>query len=190
MTDDLIRALAEERVSVVISPNIVDSVCLDEQDKTTVCGHLVDFDFTEHDRQVIERYLAEHNVDDNEECCEELPDAMKKMSVVSKRVAIPFEIDKCVRHEAVCTLLNDIYQQKNAAYGDSFGNTYRELGIISAVTRISDKFNRLKTLVRNSDMPTGDESIGDTLLDMANYCIMTYMEMESECSGRNCKNDL
>lgn len=162
-------------------------------------------DFTRHDERVIERYLAEHNVDDNEECCEKLPDAMKKMydgldqslnalsermKILSKKVAQPYEVDKCVRHEAVCTLLNDIYQQKNAAYGDSFGNTYRELGIISAVTRISDKYNRLKTLARNTEIPQGDEAIADTLLDMANYCIMTYMEMESECCGRNCKNDL
>ena len=93
--------------------------------------------------------------------------------------------NKCVRHEVVCNLLNDIYKQKNAAYGDSFGNTYRDLGIISAVTRISDKFNRLKTLVRNNDIPTGDESIGDTLLDMANYCIMTYMELENDVNDKD-----
>lgn len=93
--------------------------------------------------------------------------------------------EKVERHMEVCRLLNDIYRQKNVAYGDSFGNTYRELGIISAVTRISDKFNRLKTLVTNSDIPQGDESIGDTLLDMANYCIMTYMEMENEQNREN-----
>lgn len=157
-------------------------------------------DFSEHDKKVIADYLAEHNVDDNEESCEKFLDDMKKMydgldqslnalsermKILSKRVAKPFEVDKCVRHEAVCTLLNDIYQQKNAAYGDSFGNTYRELGIISAVTMISDKFNRLKTLVRNGDIPTGDESIGDTLLDVANYCIMTYMELENEQNREN-----
>ena len=89
-------------------------------------------------------------------------------------------IDKVQQHKEVCEVLNGIYKQKNAAYGDSFGNTYRDLGIISAVTRISDKFNRLKKLVRDIDIPQGDESIGDTLLDMANYCIITYMEMESE----------
>lgn len=94
-------------------------------------------------------------------------------------------IDKVQQHKEVCEVLNGIYQQKNVAYGDSFGNTYRDLGIISAVTRISDKFNRLKTLVRNSDIPTGDESIGDTLLDMANYCIMTYMELENEQNREN-----
>lgn len=84
------------------------------------------------------------------------------------------------QHKAVCNMLNEIYEQKNKAYGDSFRQTYNDLGIISAVTRISDKFNRLKTLAKNKEINQGDESIADTLLDMANYCIMTYMELQNE----------
>lgn len=93
--------------------------------------------------------------------------------------------NKCVRHEVVCNLLNDIYKQKNTAYGDSFGETFRDLGIISAVTRISDKYNRLKTLARNTEIPQGDEAIADTLLDIANYCIMTYMELENDVNDKD-----
>ena len=81
------------------------------------------------------------------------------------------------QHKTVCDKLNATYEQKNRAYGNSFIETYNDLGIISAVTRISDKFNRLKTLAKNTEIPQGDESISDTLLDMANYCIMTYMEL-------------
>ena len=84
------------------------------------------------------------------------------------------------QHKAVCEQLNSIYEQKNRAYGNSFIDTFNDLGIISAVTRISDKFNRLKTLAKNTDIPQGDESISDTLLDMANYCIMTYMELNRQ----------
>lgn len=86
--------------------------------------------------------------------------------------------DLVEQHKNVCDTLNDIYAQKNKAYGDSFGETYRDLGIISAVTRISDKFNRLKTLAKNADIDKGDEAIEDTVLDLANYCIMLYMEMK------------
>lgn len=85
--------------------------------------------------------------------------------------------DTVKQHMDICKKLNEIYEQKNRAYGNSFSDTYRELGIISAVTRISDKFGRLKNLAKNADIPVGDESISDTLLDMANYCIMTYMEL-------------
>lgn len=84
------------------------------------------------------------------------------------------------KHKEVCEKLNKTYEQKNKAYGNSFGDTYSKLGIISAVTRITDKYNRLVTLASNPEINVGDEAITDTLLDMANYCIMTYMEIERE----------
>lgn len=89
-------------------------------------------------------------------------------------------MNKIEKHQQLCDLIHEIYQQKNAAYGDSFGDTYKRLGIISAVTRITDKYNRLVTLSTNKDISVGDESIKDTLLDMANYCLMTAMEIEHE----------
>lgn len=44
--------------------------------------------------------------------------------------------------------------------------------------RLSDKLNRFKTLSRNQKAQVSDESIRDTLLDLANYAIMTILEME------------
>lgn len=84
------------------------------------------------------------------------------------------------RHEEIMKELHDTFVKKNADYGSSFHDTYADLGIISAVTRISDKFNRTKTLAKNLDKEPNvkDEAITDTLLDMANYCILTVMEIE------------
>lgn len=86
------------------------------------------------------------------------------------------------RHQEICDDIHATYLQKNAAYGDSFHKLYEDLGIISAVTQITHKYNRLKTLAKdkNHDISAGDEPIIDTLLDMANYCIMTIMEIERE----------
>lgn len=86
------------------------------------------------------------------------------------------------KHEAICRALTDICVRKNHDYGDSFGETFRELGIISAVTRISDKVSRLKSLCAKPDAArkVADESIRDTLLDTANYCILTLMELANE----------
>ena len=53
---------------------------------------------------------------------------------------------KAEQHADICLELNETYQKKNHDYGDSFGDTYRKLGIISAVTRITDKINRLTSL--------------------------------------------
>ena len=86
--------------------------------------------------------------------------------------------DKYDRHKQLCDQTHETYIQKNKAYGDSFGNMYKELGIISAVTRIGDKYNRLKNLALHPDVNKGDESIIDTLMDMANYCLMTVMEVQ------------
>ena len=88
--------------------------------------------------------------------------------------------DLVVQHLEICNKLNQIYEQKNKAYGDSFGETFNKLGIISAVTRISDKYNRLVNLATHPDINKGDDAIEDTLLDMANYCIMTYMELRED----------
>lgn len=82
------------------------------------------------------------------------------------------------KHFELCEKLNKIYEQKNKAYGNSFGETFEKLGLISAVTRISDKYNRLVNLATNQDIDKGDEAIEDTLLDLSNYCLMTYMELK------------
>lgn len=89
---------------------------------------------------------------------------------------------KVIRHLKITKSLNQLYDFKGRDYGDSFGETYQKLGIISAITRISDKYNRLMSLATKpeEERKVKDESIQDTLLDMANYCIMTVIEMEAE----------
>ena len=92
------------------------------------------------------------------------------------------------RHQEICDYIHmDLYLPKNAAYGDSFHKLYSDLGIISAVTQISHKYNRLVNLAKdkNADMIATDESITDTLLDLANYCILTAMEIEREQNKEN-----
>ena len=86
--------------------------------------------------------------------------------------------DKFKRHEELCTKLTETYIAKNTAYNDSFGKTYQELGVISAVTRMTDKFNRIKALATGAENKVNDESLEDTLMDLANYCLMTLIEME------------
>ena len=84
---------------------------------------------------------------------------------------------KAAQHAEICKALGDIYIAKNADYGDSFSETYKKLGIISAVTRISDKTSRLQSLCRREAL-VKDETIRDTLMDLANYAILTVMEMD------------
>ena len=103
------------------------------------------------------------------ECCDKESDDLK-----------PNIEPKVERHYAICQKLNQVYKAKNHDYGDSFGDTYKKLGIISAVTRLSDKMNRLMSLAVSHEAQVKDEKIEDTLLDMANYAIMTLIELGYE----------
>ena len=86
------------------------------------------------------------------------------------------------RFREIAKELGDLYEKKNLAYGNSFSDTYNKLGVVSAVTRISDKFNRLCNLVKNPDIDNLGESLDDTLRDMACYCVMTVMEIAPKIS--------
>ena len=91
-------------------------------------------------------------------------------------------MDRVQTHKDICKELNDVYAKKNHDYGNSFGETFDKLGIISAVTRISDKYNRLVSLctLPDEERMVRDETISDTLLDLANYCIMTEIALREE----------
>ena len=76
----------------------------------------------------------------------------------------------------------DTYKRKNADYGDSFGASLDKYGPVAAHVRMSDKINRLQSLVvRKQTAQVKDESIADTYLDLACYAIMrlVYIEMKS-----------
>lgn len=87
-------------------------------------------------------------------------------------------MDKVQRHKELCEGLNDLYAKKNADYGDSFHISFLEEGMAMPRIRLGDKFNRFKTLSKGGQRKVTDESIKDTLLDLANYAIMTVLEIE------------
>lgn len=89
-------------------------------------------------------------------------------------------MDKVQAHKTICEYLNQLYAQKNHDYGDSFHKTFVEEGMAMPRIRLGDKFQRFKTLTLNSDQQVKDESIRDTLLDLANYAIMTVIEMDGQ----------
>lgn len=82
-------------------------------------------------------------------------------------------------HQRLCNQIHDLYLRKNSDYGNSFGDSLAEEGLAAARIRIGDKFNRFKQLSRNpKGQKVNDESLKDTLLDMANYCLMTVVEID------------
>ena len=88
-------------------------------------------------------------------------------------------MDKIAAHKELCEKIHEVYIQKNNAYGDSFGRSFADWGIASAAVRISDKVNRFFNLARHPETDHGDESLTDTLMDLANYALMTVIELEN-----------
>lgn len=85
---------------------------------------------------------------------------------------------KVEKHLALCQEINNLYARKNADYGDSFHTSFKEEGMAMVRIRLGDKFNRFKTLSRGTEQKVKDESIRDTLMDLANYALMAVLEME------------
>lgn len=91
-------------------------------------------------------------------------------------------------HSEICKELNEIFKKKNRDYGDSFHRTFTEEGMATARIRLSDKFYRFKnlTLATNSAVAyCDDESVRDTLLDLANYAILTVIELDALNHGQS-----
>ena len=83
-------------------------------------------------------------------------------------------MNKVQKHKNICEDLTEIYENKNADYGDSYARLREEFPD-SILIRIYDKYSRLKRLM-NNEAQVKDESIEDTLKDLANYCIMELIE--------------
>lgn len=81
----------------------------------------------------------------------------------------------------------ETYVRKNHDYGNSFDKSLDRFGLVASVVRIGDKMNRVESLVQKKAM-VQDESIRDTLLDMANYAIMTVMWMDNQKKCDTCQS--
>lgn len=74
----------------------------------------------------------------------------------------------------ITTDMTKTYEAKNHDYGNSFNQSLYKFGLIASIVRMNDKLNRLETLA-SKRAEVKDESVEDTLLDLANYAIMTVM---------------
>lgn len=81
--------------------------------------------------------------------------------------------------------LADILQAKNDAYGDSFTKSVDEDGLLVLKIRLGDKFNRVSSLIKRGELKENDESMEDTLLDMAGYSILGLKYLEEHKDENN-----
>jgi hypothetical protein len=82
-----------------------------------------------------------------------------------------------------CDLLASMLRNKNHDYGNSVQEQFDEYGLVSIVMRLDDKLRRLKTLLKKKQKVT-DESILDTLQDLAGYSVLGSICVQIEMEGK------
>jgi len=100
-------------------------------------------------------------------------------SATISKVTVP-KVTDSDKFKEIVTKMHETFVKKNHDYGNSFEESLDEEGIAASRIRIGDKWNRFKTLSRGKEILVKDESIKDTLLDMAVYSIMTIMWMDKQ----------
>lgn len=73
---------------------------------------------------------------------------------------------------------------KNKDYGSSVQDTYERFGDISYLVRITDKYNRIYTLL-DKEAEVKDENIDDTIKDMGNYLFLWLASRRLNNKGEN-----
>lgn len=77
--------------------------------------------------------------------------------------------------------MESTYRKKNADYGNSFEEMYRKVGAIYPLIHLSEKLARIEQLTQSYREPrVTEESLRDSLLDLANYSVMWITELDKE----------
>lgn len=81
------------------------------------------------------------------------------------------------RFKEITDKMFETFKAKNHDYGSSFSNLFKECGMTYAYGHMAEKLERVKSLMKN-DAKVKGESMKDSLYDLANYAILTIMELE------------
>lgn len=104
---------------------------------------------------------------------EYIDEAIYALTHLGNRPELPENVEQFM---AITSDMAKIYSAKNHDYGNSFEQSLDKFGIIASVVRLGDKMNRIESLAKK-EAQVKDESIKDTLLDLASYSVMTLMWM-------------
>ena len=81
--------------------------------------------------------------------------------------------EQLIQHpfDRILNEMRKIYVSKNSDYGNSFEDLLNEDGLLVAKIHLKEKINRFSTLLIKENKV--NESIKDTLYDLANYAVLT-----------------
>lgn len=81
------------------------------------------------------------------------------------------------RFKELTDTMNEVFAKKRQDYGQTTTETFRKFGPVSMLTRMHDKMGRLDNLLYSGAVNNVGEKVEDTLLDLANYALITILEL-------------
>lgn len=107
-------------------------------------------------------------------------------------------------HSEFCERMVAITKAKNADYsgaGDDPFNNFRhiqnfvqvekvDIVAVGFLTRMTDKFSRVGSFISNGTLQVKDESVADTLLDIANYAALFAGYLQEAAAQRAAERNL
>ena len=102
-----------------------------------------------------------------------IKEAIKFKTVTAIEVPIELVNDKVETFSKIVTEMTELYAKKNHDYGNSFDEGCDKIGTGYPLGRLLDKMNRLIACMGKEDKMQINESIEDTLTDLACYSVMT-----------------
>ena len=100
-------------------------------------------------------------------------EAIKFKTVTDIEVPIELVDDKVEAFTSIIKEMTELYAKKNHDYGNSFDESCDKIGTGYPLGRLLDKMNRLIACMGKEDEMQINESIEDTLKDLACYSVMT-----------------
>ena len=97
----------------------------------------------------------------------------KSKTVTAIKVPIELVDDKVETFSKIVKEMIELYAKKNHDYGNSFDEGCDKIGTGYRLGRLLDKMNRLIACMGKEDKMQINESIEDTLKDLACYSVMT-----------------
>lgn len=91
-------------------------------------------------------------------------------------------IDNVELFKSIVEEMLETYKKKNHDYGDSFEILCNKFGLLAAAIPLNNKVERINSLITKEDNLV-DESIVDSLKDLANYAVMTLIYINKH--GKN-----
>ena len=165
------------RIDYLLNAKDPIGVLLEEFDldlKCHVCNHYKGCDVcdTDCDEAFIEYLEEDIEVNAKETLQETLDEVKETLQKTLDKVKEPVENEFMEEYKKIVTETMELCVKKNKDYGSSVQDTFEKFGDISYLVRITDKYNRICSLLQNGKAEVEDESCSDSIRDMGNYLFL------------------